>query len=61
MEVSVLSFLMDDAGNGTGEYALIAATFAMAMIATTLLVTSAATGQMTFTYTGLDNRNGITP
>jgi Flp pilus assembly pilin Flp len=54
-------FIKDDAGNGAAEYALVAGSFAVAMIGTTVLVTAAATGQMSFTYTGLDNRNGVTP
>jgi Flp pilus assembly pilin Flp len=58
---SVRAFMVDDGGSGTGEYALMASSFALLMIGVTVLVTSAAVGQMTFTYSGLDNRNGITP
>jgi Flp pilus assembly pilin Flp len=61
MSFNLRAFILDEAGNATSEYALVAGTFAMVMIGTLGLITAAASGQMTFTDTGLDNRNGITP
>ena len=55
------AFIMDETGNGTSEYALIASTIALAMLAVMALVQTAAAGQLTFTDTNLDNRNGVTP
>jgi len=59
--LALRDFLEDDHGNATTDYALVATAFALAMIGTTVLVSGAAQGQMTFTFSGLDNRNGVTP
>lgn len=55
------AIIIDETGNATSEYALVATTFALAMITVMMLVQSAAANQLTFTDTNLDNRNGVTP
>lgn len=55
------AFVIDETGNGTSEYALVASSFALAMLAVMALVQTAVAGQLTFTDTNLDNRNGVTP
>jgi Flp pilus assembly pilin Flp len=56
-----LGFLLDDTGNATVEYALIAASFALPLLALMTAVQSASAGQLTYIDTSLNNRNGVTP
>jgi Flp pilus assembly pilin Flp len=53
--------IADDSGAAVSEYALVASSFAMLMLGMMMLVQNAAAGQLTFTQTGLNNRNGVTP
>jgi len=53
--------MADDRANATGEYALIASSFAMLTIGIMVAVQTAAAGQLAFTDNALNNRNGVTP
>lgn len=55
------AFMADDRANATGEYALIASSFAMLTIGIMVAVQTAAAGQLAFTDNALNNRNGVTP
>jgi len=58
---NVRPLIADESGNAVTEYALVASSFAMLMMGMMMLVQSAAAFQLTFTQTGLNNRNGVTP
>jgi Flp pilus assembly pilin Flp len=57
----VRDILMDETGGPYSEYALVASAFAIVMIAMMVLVQDSAAGQLTYTDSSLNNRNGVSP
>ncbi len=57
---SFRELLADETGNATFEYALVATAFALLIVGLMTTITNVASGQIAYTDSGLNNRNGVT-